>query len=242
MRKAFCILASLLVVLLFNFSFQTATAKNEEPKLKVFVHYPKAPGKPVANDICAPTANDQVSDYGLTGWHMPTAGMTYKINYKTLPASLAPTQVQSAVGNAFAAWTAADAKQIFTYGGSTSARTAKYDRTNAVLWKPVSSSAIAITYTWYYVSTGVVAESDTVFNKSLPWSITAASAGDCGGVSGKFDVQNIATHEFGHWIGLDDLYDPTDADLTMYGYGETKELKKDSLGAGDVLGVNSILP
>jgi hypothetical protein len=55
-------------------------------------------------------------------------------------------------------------------------------------------------------------------------------------------VQNIATHEFGHWVGLDDLYATTDKDLTMYGYGETKELKKDSLGLGDITGATTVNP
>jgi len=31
------------------------------------------------------------------------------------------------------------------------------------------------------------------------WSLT--------GEAGKMDVQNIMTHEFGHWCSLDDLYE-----------------------------------
>jgi len=33
---------------------------------------------------------------------------------------------------------------------------------------------------------------------------------------------------------------PKDQDLTMYGYGRMTELKKDTLGHGDVLGVQFI--
>ena len=234
---------TILVLMLAAFIFvPTAAAKNEEPKLKVFVHYPKEPGKPVTLAMCAPTGNDQVNDYGLTPWHMLTSGVNYKINYNTKPTSLTNTQVSTAVSNAFVTWSTADSKQIFNYAGTTSAQNAKYDGTNAILWKPVTSSAIAITYIWYYTRTGNLAEVDTVFNKSLKWAYNNPASGDCGGVSGKYDLQNIATHEFGHWVGLDDLYANVDKDLTMYGYGDLTELKKDSLGLGDILGVNNIQP
>jgi len=48
------------------------------------------------------------------------------------------------------------------------------------------------------------------------------------------------THEAGHWLMLGDLYNSTDSELTMYGYGSTRELKKDTLGYGDELGVEYI--
>ncbi|MCX7642382.1 MAG: hypothetical protein N2116_01040 [Armatimonadetes bacterium] len=56
------------------------------------------------------------------------------------------------------------------------------------------------------------------------------------------DIRNIATHEFGHWIGLADLYDPADKDATMYGYGAAQERKKRTLAAGDKNGALSLTP
>jgi hypothetical protein len=50
-------------------------------------------------------------------------------------------------------------------------------------------------------------------------------------------VQNIATHEFGHWIGLGDVYAE---DLTMYLLGAGGELKKRSPETGDNNGVSCI--
>ena len=111
-----------------------------------------------------------------------------------------------------------------------------------ILWKGISASALAITYVWYNTLTEELVEADTVFNKNYQWDLTDIFAGDCGGTTGAYDLQNIGTHEFGHWVGLDDLYSETDKDLTMYGYGETKELKKDSLGLGDAIGVLAISP
>ena len=245
MKKFVSLVISLILMIAFSaLAIQKhASARNDEVKLKVFVHYPNPHGKPAAVSSCTPTTNDQVADYGLAGWHMPTSGATYKINYSTKPSNLNNTQVYNAVSTSFVTWTTADAKQIFQYGGATTAQNAKYDGTNAILWKPITRSAIAITYVWYYTSSGQLAESDTVFNKIYKWSYTPYNGtNDCGGISGTYDLQNIGTHEFGHWIGLDDLYNTIDKDLTMYGYGEVAELKKDTLGQGDILGVNNIQP
>ena len=51
-----------------------------------------------------------------------------------------------------------------------------------------------------------------------------------------FDVQDIATHEAGHVVGLDDLYADKYSELTMYGYSSKGETKKISLAVGDVNG------
>ncbi|MFH0805078.1 MAG: matrixin family metalloprotease, partial [Patescibacteria group bacterium] len=75
---------------------------------------------------------------------------------------------------------------------------------------------------------------DTIFNNAsgFSWSTT--------GQSGAYDLQNIGTHEFGHWLQLGDLYTARDRELTMYGYGATSETKKRDLGLGDTLGVQKI--
>jgi len=225
-----------------NGTSSSAMASNDDVRLKTFVHYPKDHGRPAPPSYCSVTINDQVSDFGLAGWQMPTAGMSYAINYGTKPTNLTNNDVLNGVNASFAAWSAADSKQIFSNAGATNVRNAKRDGVNAILWKPISGSAIAITYAWYNTLTGQLVEADTVFNRNLKWSQTAYTAGDCDGVTGTYDLQNIGTHEFGHWVGLNDLYNTVDKDLTMYGYGETKELKKDTLGAGDVIGVNTIAP
>ncbi|WP_269850857.1 zinc metalloprotease [Methanosarcina horonobensis] len=44
------------------------------------------------------------------------------------------------------------------------------------------------------------------FNTYYSWSTSSD------GTTGCYDVQNIATHEFGHWLTLDDLADPADSE------------------------------
>ena len=243
MKKIIILAGVFVLVICFNLGTQPlARAEKDDIKLKTFVHYPKEPGKPTQVSKCTPTANDQVNDYLVAGWQMPVNGMSYKLNYSTKPKNLSNTDVQNAIFNSFASWSAADSNQIFNYTGTSTAKTPRYDGSNVILWKSISSSAIAITYVWYNISTGQLVESDTAFNSRYKWSISIPTAGDCGGATGTYDLQNIGTHEFGHWAGLDDLYASIDKDLTMYGYGETTELKKDSLGLGDISGVNAIAP
>ncbi|MCX6811495.1 MAG: matrixin family metalloprotease [Candidatus Berkelbacteria bacterium] len=240
------LLLSLIVLVVAFYSglsnLGVAIAQKDDIVLKTFVHDPQGHGKPLPPSNCTVTTNDQVSDFGLAGWQMPSSGMSYKINLSTKPKNLTDSEVKNAIADSFGTWNAADPNQIFTDGGTTTAKTAKYDGTNAILWKSIMNSALAITYAWYNSSNGQLVEADTVFNQNYKWDLTNISAGDCGGTTGDYDVQNIATHEFGHWVGLDDLYSSADKDLTMYGYGETKELKKDSLGLGDKTGVIAIAP
>jgi len=236
------LLAFVVLALCLFFSGQTALAAKDNVRLKVFIHSPRPHGKPVAVDTCSITSGDQVNDWAWAGWTMPVGGLSYKINYNSKPKNLTNDQMFNGISAGFATWTSTDNNQIFNYSGTTTAKNAKLDNTNAVLFKRIQPNAIAITYIWYY-SGGPVVEVDTIFNSAYKWSLTAYDGtNDCGGVSGTYDLQNIATHEFGHWIGLDDLYSNVDQDLTMYGYGETKELKKDSLGLGDITGVLAIAP
>jgi hypothetical protein len=252
----------LLVILLVSLvaipSFAQAPAGKDQVRLKVFIHYPKGqapvkpdnPGKPPKPPKPTPTPapsgcnlgydEDDVADYGIIGWKLPTT-ITYHVNYNSIPASV--TNPKPAISDSFGTWQTAGSNAFrFVEGSATTLTRYKFDGVNLVAWGRVSASnAIAITYTWYYPSTGQVAEVDTIMNVALPWAQTYVSSPDtsCGNPAA-YDVQNILTHEVGHWVGLDDLYDSKDEDLTMYGYGELGEVKKDSLGNGDILGVRAI--
>jgi len=164
------------------------------------------------------------------------------IAISSIPKNLSDSDTHNAITSSFSTWNSADINQIFNYSGATNVKTAKLDGTNAILFARVGGSAIAVTYVWYYTGSGELVEVDTVFNKRLKWAINDYSADECSGTSGRYDLQNIATHEFGHWIGLGDLYGSSEKDLTMYGYGTTGELKKDTLGTGDINGALVIAP
>lgn len=54
------------------------------------------------------------------------------------------------------------------------------------------------------------------------------------------DLQNIFTHELGHWVGMGDLYDPGAVDETMFGYSGNGETSKRDLYYGDINGVTKL--
>jgi len=92
----------------------------------------------------------------------------------------------------------------------------------------------AITWTWSIDSKTL--EVDTNFNYKFAWSAEDTCPSD------KYDVQQTATHEFGHWLRLKDLYDFSDASATMYGYGMPGATYKRSLTPDDIDGIKFIYP
>ena len=117
-------------------------------------------------------------------------------------------------------------------GGKEEHRRANYGH-NLVSWGDAEDS-IATCYFWYYLDTGRLVEFDIVFEDDYVWSST--------GEVGKYDVQNIATHEFGHTLSLGDLYGSGDTEKTMYGYASPGETKKRTLHKDDIDGICYIYP
>jgi len=94
---------------------------------------------------------------------------------------------------------------------------------------------IAVTVVWGYFSgppsEREIIEFDIMFDIDYLW-------GDADVDSGVMDLQNIATHELGHGIGLDDYYQ---CELeTMYGYSTYGETIKRDLYYGDIAGVQEL--
>lgn len=58
------------------------------------------------------------------------------------------------------------------------------------------------------------------------------------GSSDKFDVENVASHEFGHVAGLGHDNPPKSGCLTMYKFAGLGEIQKRTLGLGDKLGMD----
>ena len=128
-------------------------------------------------------------------------------------------------------WDTETSKAVFSYQGKTTRSAGRRDYYNVVAWGYYyNSRAIAVTYIWYRGST--ILETDTKMNTYYKWSLT--------GATGKMDVQNIMTHEFGHWVGLNDLYSDADYWLTMYGYSSYGETYKRTLGLGDINGLVAV--
>jgi hypothetical protein len=191
------------------------------------------------------------TNYALTGWKLPSGGITYRVNPSKVKVpsgySLTTDQIIQAIKDSFAVWSEANSALAFNYGGTTSAQAGRLDGINAISWRRLQAGALAVTYVWVSRATGRVVEADTVFNNLYAWydfSIPDGYTSDnyCPDRPVAYDIRNIATHEFGHWVGLADLYSNADKDATMYGYGDVQELKKRTLATGDRSGAQSLTP
>ena len=109
------------------------------------------------------------------------------------------------------------------------------DAVNAISWNKddLDANVIGVTWIWYYPDTGEIVEVGVELNEDdFDWSTT--------GEPGKMDVQNIMTHEVGHWMVLEDLRQPTAREITMYAYSNYGETIKRELQSGDVAGAQAL--
>lgn len=205
-------------------------------RVRVFVH---EAGRPQAlTAACTDGLSDAI--VGQTGWHLSPA-VTYKLNTASVPSTVGSGNLGTIAQNAFAQWSSnANGKVTFTEG-TTSANRQSYDGQNIVAWGRTSGTALAVTYTRYYSSNGLVVDVDTIMNQKFPWSWNGGNANVCP-TNNAYDAQDILTHELGHWMGLDDEYSPAYTDNTMFGYGDRNEVKKDTLTNGDISAVKTIYP
>ena len=203
---------------------------------------PKNNHRGVLNATTCNVTDKPSTNYGLIGTNLPNL-VPYRVNPSSAPSSVViRSNLPTIVDNSFDIWSAASGV-TFNRGVDTSKTRASFDKQNIVAWGRLSRSTLGATYIWYVPSSGAVVEVDTILNSRLPWSWTNPTSTDvdqnCSSPTA-YDVQNILVHEIGHWVGLDDLYDPEDEDLTMFGFGDKGELKKDTLESGDVSGASAI--
>lgn len=227
------------------------SARTDGPVLTkdVFVHYPRGhdvkPPHAGAGGTSCPDPNT-CADFKLTrlAWSQAAAAAGVHYVVDASGAGVTSGTVTTAVATSFTTWATASTLDVDTQsiafvsdGTGSIADPNTYDAVNSVTFRDLTASypnAIAVTFAWHYIGSKEIISADTVMNNAagFSWSSTG-SASD-------YDLQNIFTHEFGHWLQLGDLYNSRDFELTMYGYGATGETKKQTLGLGDTLGVQKI--
>jgi predicted Zn-dependent protease len=115
------------------------------------------------------------------------------------PAPIALADFQAAVARGFGAWNDVQtATADFQFGGFVANDAFDEDDVNTIgfVSRPDLTRVLASTGFTYDTRNGELLEADIFFNAAMAWS----TAQD--GQSGRFDVQSIATHEAGHFLGL----------------------------------------
>lgn len=216
----------------------------------VFVHYPKGhmarggePGPPGGGGGGGGGRNGgggKLYKYRGIHWGGSDPTVTYVIE-----AGL-PSTWYDGVEDAFSTWDA-EASIDFVLSGVDGGNPSSFtgdgmNGANEVGWLPLTNypGAIAVTSVWYNRATKLIAEVDMAMNEGAGFHWVQNTSDP--GLVGLYDVQNIVTHEAGHWIMLGDLYTDAASEQTMYGYGSKGELKKRSLESGDIEGILAAYP
>jgi len=112
---------------------------------------------------------------------------------------LSSAELRTAVGRAFDTWQAVPtSKAAFEFVGFTLAAPGAEDGLSTIgfLDRPDLERTLAVTEFLIDEFTGAIVESDIFFNSSVSWSVAP------GGDVGRFDLETVAVHEAGHFLGL----------------------------------------
>lgn len=143
------------------------------------------------------------------------------------------TGEEDAVRAAFTTWQEVDCSYMaYTYQGVTGRTGGGRDGYNTVSWGQTDGS-LAKTR-WWVDASGSLTEFDIIFAEDRRWGVD--------GAVDRFDIQNAATHEAGHTLVLDDLYDPQAAERVMYGYIRKGEIHKRVLHRDDIASICTLYP
>jgi hypothetical protein len=124
--------------------------------------------------------------------------ISYFVRNEGVP-NVSASAFRDAVERGFQTWNAVEtAEADFQFAGFTNLRPFDVDDVNTIGFRnrPDLERVLASTGFTYIVSTGELVEADIFFNSRFQWTTAAA------GEAGRFDVQSIATHEAGHFLGL----------------------------------------
>lgn len=145
-------------------------------------------------------------------------------------------------------WMKANPSVKLVFKGVTDKLPGTEDGANVIGWGPLEPGTIAAADRFHPNESKRIREADITFNVLLPWAWTpcAQRHGSCTRVPSDLisylDIQAIATHELGHWLGLDDLTDEAARNLTMYGNVGPGERQSSTLGLGDIRGLRAAYP
>jgi hypothetical protein len=173
-----------------------------------------------------------VRAFTVLGYVWSPATMPYYINPTNLDVS--PAAAEAAVRAAADAWPAqSGASFAFSFAGLTSQTTNTNDGINVVMFRnAANASALATTYSWF--SGSRIVDADIVFwDGGFQFTTGTSCTGNA------FFIEDVATHEFGHALGLGHSATPA---ATMYPSVSACSQQNRSLDADDITAVLSLYP
>jgi hypothetical protein len=178
------------------------------------------------------TLSTSLSASSLLGYSWAQPVVPYYINPANL--DLPTSAIEPAIRAGADAWRLqSGASFAFAFAGYSAQTTNTNDGINLIMFRNAASgSAIATTYTWF--SGTRMIEADMVFWDGGFQFFTGSS-----GCSNGFYIEDVATHEFGHALGLGHS---TVGSATMYPSISTCSQQSRSLDPDDIAAVLSLYP
>ncbi len=188
-----------------------------------------ARGKPT------PTSPDYKISINRGKTAIPVSFVLYPTNPNGLPTEFLTTAFTLSAQ----AWDDATSANLLTNYNNpiiigTNTATITLNGENAVFFADLDEEVIAMASYWYNRATKEIVECDISFNTDFPWGDATLPDNIV------MDLQNIATHEMGHFFNLADIYDSSKDYLTMYGYSWKGDIEKRTLAAGDIAGIKAV--
>jgi hypothetical protein len=246
---------------------EKAKGKAKAPTLESieFIHWKKGFAKPhcVDNGICEPQENPSCADCKGTDDQEPPAADCYALmgkygktflKWRQLPVSyvinpynpheLEPAFIEQAIQAGAEEWDSYTTGELYDDNVAINydVEYGVLDDKNAIVFGDYSTpGVIAVTKVWYNPATKAIVEFDIKFDTDWTWGDAQSSpATEPDDPSAVMDVQNIAAHELGHAVGLDDVYQTECSDVTMYGYSDYEETQKTDLEEPDIIAINTL--
>jgi hypothetical protein len=135
---------------------------------------------------------------GIVQLRWTTSPPRYFVTERGAP-GVSASEFQAAIARAFATWEAVPTATIsFQFAGFTSAEPFQDDDRSVLGFQDEPELERVLGATGFVVDalTGDIVESDIFFNMTFNWSTATA------GQTGRFDLESVALHEIGHFVGL----------------------------------------
>jgi hypothetical protein len=210
---------------------------------KVFIHYKKGYGKPEGTPGGGKPKDKQEGYYDFLArgakWKTTNIELVYNDLYI---GGLDEGFFISSITLAMDEWDKYSVTELFGDLRETndyvSLDTDVRDYTNELVFSDYpEEGVIAVAYVWGIWGgpprSREIVEFDIMFDTDYTW-------GDAGIDDSLMDLQNIATHEIGHGLGLADLYESAANLETMYGYSSPGDTIKRTLYLGDIAGIQEL--